>query len=67
MDGQRCGLCGRPIGAGEAHTDLMRSGNKTHVACAEAWQRERDSHLRDRPPPNCQPTVSQGSRSVGCL
>jgi hypothetical protein len=44
MDGQRCRLCGRPIRAGEAHTDLVRAGNTAHVACAEAWQRERDAH-----------------------
>jgi hypothetical protein len=56
MDGQRCGLCGRPIGAGEAHADLVRAGNTAHVACAEAWQRERDAHQR---PADCQPTVSQ--------
>jgi hypothetical protein len=44
MDGQWCGLCGRPIRAGEARTDLVRAGHTAHVACAEAWQRERDAH-----------------------
>jgi hypothetical protein len=44
MGGQRCGLCGRPIRSGEAHTDLVHAGHTAHVACAEAWQRERDAH-----------------------
>jgi hypothetical protein len=44
MDDQWCGLCGRPIRAGEARTDLLRAGHTAHVACAEAWQRERDAH-----------------------
>jgi hypothetical protein len=39
-------LCGRPVRAAEAHTDLVRAGNTAHVACAEAWQRERDAHQR---------------------
>ena len=44
MDGRRCRLCGRPIQAGEAHTDLVRAGNTTHVVCARAWQREREAN-----------------------
>jgi hypothetical protein len=46
MDGQRGGLCGRPIRAGEARAELVRIGHTAHVACAQAWQRERDAHQR---------------------